>query len=103
MVATSPVGNQPSTSGDVVLAEITVDHPRSAHMQIAERDAVPRQFTPVVADDLHVDAIDHVPLLLEQLALLFERTLALLPRQSWTSVPSGDISVMPHAWITCTP
>ncbi len=62
-----------------VAAKVVVDHPRPAHLQFAERDAVPRQLAAIVADDAHVDAADHAPLLLEQPALRVERPLRLRP------------------------
>src|SRR3954453_14458429 len=44
----------------VILLEIPLDHPRTARMKFPERDAVPRQIAPIVADNLHVHAVDHV-------------------------------------------
>jgi hypothetical protein len=71
MVATSPVGNQPSCrTVAAFLAEVAGDDPRPLHQQVAEALAIPGQFLTVLVDDLHVDAVDRVALLLQDLALL---------------------------------
>src|SRR5204862_2826639 len=43
--------------------EVLVDDPRAAHHELARLLAVPRQLLAVVADDLHVDAVDGAALL----------------------------------------
>ena len=64
MVATSPVGNQPSTQRIAALAlEVAGDDPGPAHQQLARGLAVPGQLLAVVVDDLHVDAVHRAALL----------------------------------------
>ena len=55
--------------GLVVLAH----DPRSAHQQVAKGRAVPWQVAAVVADDLHVDAVEHAALLVLHLDALVGR------------------------------
>src|SRR5688572_13459005 len=59
--------------------EIALDHPRPAHLQVAERLAVPRQLAAVLVHDAVVDAENRAPLLaLDRLALALRQLL--LPR-----------------------
>src|SRR5450432_1938904 len=76
MVATSPVGNQRILGSFVIAAH----DPRPAHVQVAERFAVPGQLAPVAVDDLPVDAEHDASLLLADRALLLggKREVALL-------------------------
>src|SRR5438067_1426266 len=50
--------------------EVALDHPRPAHLQIAESLAIPRQVFAVLVDDAHVDTEQHTPLLVLQLGAL---------------------------------
>src|SRR4051812_13040810 len=52
--------------------EVALDHPRPAHLEVAESLSVPRQLLPVLIDDAHVDAVDAAALLvLPRVALVF--------------------------------
>src|SRR5947207_9169182 len=54
--------------------ELAVDDPGPAHLQVAERLAIPGQLGPVLADDAHVHAVDGAPLLvLERVARILRR------------------------------
>src|ERR687888_200416 len=55
--------------------EVALDHPGPAHLQVAERFAVPRQLASVLIDDAHVDTEQHPTLLVLQLGALFPAPL----------------------------
>src|SRR5262249_46186734 len=57
------------------------NHPRTAHVQVAEGLAVPRQLVALAIDDLPVDAEHDVALLLADVALLVLRELQVLALQ----------------------
>ena len=58
IVQTSPVRNQPSASAAPSAPRFRYSraHPVAAHQEVAERLAVPRQFSPFRVDDLHIGA-----------------------------------------------
>src|SRR3954469_11420141 len=58
--------------------EVAFDHPRAAHLQVAERLAVPRQVAAVLVDDAQVDTEERAPLLVLQLGALLRAPLAVL-------------------------
>src|SRR6185503_13234650 len=78
-------GRKPShAQGIAALAlEIALDHPRSAHLQVAELLAVPGQLASVFVDDAEIHAEDRAPLLaLDGFALLLGKLVLLRLQRS---------------------